>query len=447
MRNLDPVLSRYFTLRSVTQGTEYPINEIRYRDNHNGLLELSLNTGLLRKSISRSRLEERYKTAEWPYLSGVWRYHEFLLPVHTRDIITKPEGNTNLYPVGASEQNGFRKVGEYAGIDRLYLKHEGENPTGSFKDRGMTTGMTMAHLYDAPAVACASTGNTSAALASYAALAGKKAFVFIPEGKIAFGKLSQSLAYGAVTIQINGDFDMAMKLVEEVCNKRSIYLLNSVNPFRIEGQKTIAFEIIQQRNWEVPDWIVVPAGNLGNTSAIGKGLKEMYETGLIDRIPRIASIQTEGSNPFYLSYQDNFINQYTVTAETIATAIKIGNPVSYEKAKQVILDTDGVVSQVSDQEIVDAKAQVDAAGIGCEPASAASVAGLKKLVSEGVIKSTETVCCVLTGHVLKDPDTTVSYHMKTLKGLQSTFASSIHTVDPTYTSVEKIIGKILANRI
>jgi threonine synthase len=341
--------------------------------------------------------------------SGVWRYRELILPVPESYAVSRPEGNTSLYPVGIENcgpgRSGHRQIGVYAGLERLFIKHEGENPTGSFKDRGMTVGVTMAHLLGAKAVACASTGNTSASLASYAAQAGIPSIVFLPAGKVAGGKLAQTMAHGARMVQIAGDFDAAMHLVEQACNELGIYLLNSLNPFRIEGQKAIGFEILHQLDWQAPDWLVLPAGNLGNTSALGKAFRQAYELRLISHIPRIASIQASGANPFYRSYQQGFAKRETVQADTIATAIKIGNPVSYTRARRVIETCDGVVEEVSDAEILDAKRVIDRSGIGCEPASAATLAGMRKLVARGIIKRDEQVVGVLTGNLLKDSQT------------------------------------------
>jgi threonine synthase len=232
-----------------------------------------------------------------------------------------------------------------------------------------------------------------------------RGIVFLPAGNVAGGKLAQTLAYGATTVQIEGDFDDAMRLVEQVCNELGIYLLNSLNPFRVEGQKAIGFEILQQLDWEAPDWIVLPAGNLGNTSAIGKALRQAYQLSLISHMPRFASIQAEGANPFYRSFMQNFAVRESVHAETLASAIKIGNPVSYTRARRVIEETNGIVEQVSDDEILAAKAVIDRAGIGCEPASAATLAGVRKLVGRGVIKRDERVVGVLTGNMLKDSKT------------------------------------------
>jgi threonine synthase len=341
--------------------------------------------------------------------SGVWRYRELILPAPPEQVISHPEGNTSLYPVGLENcgtgRIGHRQIGAYAGLERFSLKHEGENPTGSFKDRGMTVGVTMAHLLGASAVACASTGNTSASLAAYAAQAGMRAIVFLPAGNVAGGKLAQSLAYGAQTVQIEGDFDDAMRLVEQVCNELGIYLLNSLNPFRVEGQKAIGFEILQQLGWQAPDWLVLPAGNLGNTSAIGKAFRQAYQLSLINQIPRMASIQAAGANPFYRSFKQGFARRESVQADTVASAIRIGNPVSYTRARRVIEESGGIVEEVTDAEILEAKAVIDRAGIGCEPASATTLAGVRKLVARGVIKRDERVVGVLTGTLLKDSKT------------------------------------------
>jgi threonine synthase len=343
--------------------------------------------------------------------SGVWRYRELILPVPEQSIVSRPEGNTGLYSVGSENAGaayaGFRQIGLFAGLERCFLKHEGENPTGSFKDRGMTVGVTMANLLGASTVACASTGNTSASLASYAAQAGMRSIVFLPIGNVATGKLAQSLAYGATTIQINGDFDDAMRLVEQVCNELGVYLLNSLNPFRIEGQKAIGFELLQQLDWQEPDWLVLPAGNLGNTSAIGKAFRQAHQLGLIEHMPRIAAIQAAGANPFYRSFIQGFSKQEQVQAHTVATAIKIGNPVSYIRARRVIEESDGIVEEVSDDEILAAKDVIDRSGIGCEPASAAALAGMRKLVARGIIKRDACVVGILTGHLLKDGQTGV----------------------------------------
>jgi threonine synthase len=286
------------------------------------------------------------------------------------------------------------------------------NPTGSFKDNGMTTGVTQALRLGATAVACASTGNTSASMAAYAARAGLRALVFIPADQVAYGKLSQALEYGATVVEIEGNFDDAMRIVREIAEETEIYLLNSINPFRLEGQKTIAIELIEQCAWQPPDWIVLPGGNLGNSSAFGKAIHELAELGFIKRVPRLAVIQAEGASPFYELFAsiDHLAFRAQARPATLATAIRIGNPVSWKKALRAIQRTDGVVERVSEQELADAKAMIGRDGVGCEPASAATLAGIKKLVAAGVIKATDDVAAVLTGNLLKDPTYTVAYH-------------------------------------
>jgi len=349
----------------------------------------------------RARFDRRLHADPAVEGSGVWRFRELLLPGRGLHV-THPEGNTSQYRREA--------VSRYTGLDDIALKHEGENPTGSFKDRGMTVAATQAVRAGATAVACASTGNTSASMAAYAAQAGVPALVFVPRGKVAAGKLAQALAYGARTLLVRGDFDECLRLVREASDALGIALLNSINPWRLEGQKTIVWELLQQRRWEPPDWIVVPAGNLGNTSAFGKAFREARELGLIERVPRIASIQARGASPFYRSYRTGFKKRFVVHAETVATAIRIGNPASHDRAVRAIRETRGVVAVVSDREILEAKAVVDAAGIGCEPASAAAVAGARRLRREGVIRKGASVVAILTGNILKDPGAVMSFH-------------------------------------
>lgn len=337
------------------------------------------------------------------YRSGVWRYHELVLPLAADHIVTRQEGNTPLYSIGMSAYSGWRRIGAYAGVEGpFYLKHEGTNPTGSFKDRGMTAGISVARALGARAVACASTGNTSAALAAYAAQAGLPALVFLPAGKVASGKLAQTLAFGARLIEVDDDFDEAMRQVEVVANELGIYLLNSINPYRLAGQRTIAYELLQQLGWQAPDWVVLPAGNLGNISAIGAGLLHAYALGLIERIPRIAAVQAAGANPFFRSFTQGWREIHPIRPHTRASAINIGAPVSHLRARAVIEATNGVVTEVTDEEIVAAKACIDQAGIGCEPASAAALAGARRLVGAGIIARDSAAVLILTGHILKD---------------------------------------------
>jgi threonine synthase len=335
--------------------------------------------------------------------SGVWRFREIVLP-SADSVVSHPEGNTPLLHRVALDR--------WAGVEHLLLKHEGHNPTGSFKDRGMTVGVTQAKRIGAAAVACASTGNTSASLAAYAAQAGLPALVLVPLGGVSAGKLAQTLAYGARTLLVRGDFDDCLRLIEEASTRLGVYLLNSVNPFRIEGQKTIILELLQQLGWESPDWIVLPAGNLGNTAAFGKAIREARQWGLISRLPRLVAVQAEGAAPFARSFAEGFAQRHRVKAETVATAIKIGDPASYERAVRAITETDGLVLAVSDAELLEAKAAIDASGVGCEPASAVTLAGLRKLVSTGAVKPEDRVVAILTGHILKDPGLLLQYHQE-----------------------------------
>ncbi len=325
---------------------------------------------------------------------GVWAYRELINSgLKPERIITRGEGSTKLYT--------HENVSEWTGVRNLYMKHEGENPTGSFKDRGMTVAISEALRLGASETICASTGNTSASAASYSALAGMRSSVMIPEGGISVSKLSQAISYGARIISVPGDFDLAMSRVQELSLSESrYYILNSINPWRIEGQKTIAFEIMEELR--SCDFISLPAGNLGNTSAIGKALVELRSMGFIEEIPRIVSVQAEGASPFYNLWAGKHDHLVPVKADTIASAIRIGNPVNWEKALRAIRETDGLVVKVTDSEIMSAKRTIDRSGIGCEPASAASVAGVRKLKDEGTIDTSDRVVTILTGHILKD---------------------------------------------
>ncbi|OGV32341.1 MAG: threonine synthase [Lentisphaerae bacterium GWF2_45_14] len=421
-------------LECVRCSKNYDINKIRYLCDCGGVLDVKHDLSAIDGKKLKQTWENRWGLKRGIESSGVWRYKELIFDAPDDKIVTRQEGNTRLYPAG--------KAGKYAGIKNFLLKHEGENPTGSFKDRGMTCGSTAAMVFGARCVACASTGNTSASMASYAATCGLKSVIFIPSGKIAYGKLAQALAYGGITLQIEGNFDDAMTLVQEVCSELNIYLLNSINPFRIEGQKAIGFEILQQLDWNVPDWFVIPGGNLGNNSALSKGLQELYTLGIINKIPRIAVIQAEGANPLYSMWKNGSPFKAVKDPDTIATAIKIGNPVSWEKSLRGIAWTNGVVEQVTEQEIMDAKAMVDAAGIGAEPASCCSVAGAKKLVESGVISPDASVVGILTGNVLKDPDAVIGYHKDELrdKGIKGTFANKPFNIKANLAAVKEALS-------
>jgi threonine synthase len=381
-------------------------------------------------------------TAAMLDFSGVWRFRD-LLPFfrNASEIVTIGEGRTNLQ---RADQLA-RAIGFAPGS--LFLQYEGYNPSGSFKDNGMTAAFTHARMVGAKAVACASTGNTSAALAVYGSLTGMRCFVFIGEGKIAYGKLSQSLDYGAATLQVAGDFDACLARVRHIAEhvpQAGLYLMNSVNPFRLEGQKSIMYRILEGLDWRVPDWIVVPGGNLGNCSAFGKAFMELRALGLIQKVPRLAIIQAKGArtldrvvNELGIAWSGGAgltgvwdeagvareyarMDEHNERARTIATAIEINRPVNLPKALRALWAMNGVVRSVDDHCIAEHKAMVGRYGFGCEPASACSVAGARILRREGVIKDGETVACVLTGHQLKDPDVTVGYHTGRAMGKAST---------------------------
>ena len=390
-----------------------------------GLLDVAYDWNRLQVPDSMRYFQSKWARRNEPLCrSGVWRFYELLPFAPPEKVVTIGEGQTML----RSSDGVAKYVGVNAGC--LFLEYEGLNPSGSFKDNGMTAAFTHAHAIGAKRAACASTGNTSASLALYCGVSKlMQAVIFIGSGKISYGKLSQALDYGALTIQIAGDFDDAMQRVREVSEQLGIYLVNSVNPFRLEGQKTIMYRVLESLDWQVPDWIVVPGGNLGNSSAFGKAFMELRELGLIDRTPRLAVINAAGANTLHELfevrgqrwnmgrvdqqategyYQE--LDQSDRRASTIASAIEINRPVNYQKCLRALHVCDGVVREVTDQQILDAKSQVGANGLGCEPASAASVAGAKLLRVEGVIAPSDRVACVLTGHQLKDPTATVAYH-------------------------------------
>ncbi len=355
--------------------------------------------------------------------SGVWRFRELLNFCGDEHKVSIGEGQTILQ----QNDNVAKHVDMADGC--LYLQYEGLNPSGSFKDNGMSAAFSHAMMVGAKSCACASTGNTSASVALYAHHCGLKCTVFIGSGRIAFGKLSQAMDYGAQTIQIRGDFDDCMRQVQDVCTRLGLYLLNSLNPFRLEGQKTIMYRILEQMGWEAPDWIIVPGGNLGNSSAFGKAFGELKELGLIERIPRMAIINATGAdtltdlvNNKKLVWNGGEVNQGVIdeyyadltarnfSPHTCASAIEISRPVNLKKCLRAIDICKGIVLAVSDDEIRDAKAVIGKYGLGCEPASAATIAGLKHLRADGTIGADERIACVLTGHLLKDPDLTVNYH-------------------------------------
>lgn len=375
-------------IRCVSCGEEYNNDDVIYTCEKCGsVLELVPESVDVDKSIFDGRKDT------------LWKYKEFI-PVDENKIVTLEEGGTPFCKCD--------KLGDELGIN-LYVKVEGSNPTGSFKDRGMTVGMTKAMELGVHTVGCASTGNTSASLAAYAARAGLRCIVFLPSGKVALGKLAQAMFHGAEVISINGNFDEALEAMTALALEKHLYLLNSINPFRLEGQKTIGYEILHSLGWESPDRIILPVGNAGNISAIWKGVSEFYDAGFVDSKPMMTGIQAEGACPITNAFRKKSREIEPIeNPETVATAIRIGAPVSYTKALNAIYDSNGFSETVSDEEILSAqKLLARTEGIGVEPASAASIAGLKKLVEMGEIDKGETVTCVVTGHLLKDPNTAI----------------------------------------
>ena len=396
--------------------TKYSIDEIVYFCKKCG--------DILEIKFDYKELADRLVESNW--LSkplSVWRYRDFM-PIHeSTKLITLNEGGTGLHRSD--------RLGAELGLKNLYVKNEGENPTGSFKDRGMTMGVTKAVELGARHVICASTGNTSASLAAYAARAGIRCTVLIPSGKIAYGKLSQAMIHGAKVLQVRGNFDQALEFVLKLAEKhKSIYLLNSINPFRIEGQKSLGFEICEQLDNQAPDRIVIPVGNAGNISAVWKGLTEFYKLGYIKKLPKMTGIQAAGSAPIAQAIKVGS-NKITPVEhpETIATAIRIGAPVSWKKAVTAIRESNGTAETVTDEEILDAQkilARIE--GIFVEPASASSIAGLKKLLKSGVIGKDEHIVCITTGHGLKDPDTAIRQSEKPIE------------VDAEMSAIENALG-------
>ncbi|HWQ53084.1 MAG TPA: threonine synthase [Bryobacteraceae bacterium] len=403
----------------------YPITEVIYNcPQCGGLLEAAYaRTTTPAEELKRTWRERRTSNAPLDQ-SGVWRYRETIPFLDDYSaVVTLREGNTPLLDAPRAAQ--------YGGLDRLVFKHQGFNPTGSFKDNGMTCGAAQARRLGMKRVACVSTGNTSASMAAYASAGGLDPIIFIPNGNISYGKLAQALEYGARTFQVEANFDQILALVRTLAERLGIYLLNSINPFRIEGQKTIMFEMMDQRDWNPPDWVVLPGGNLGNVSAFGKGLREMRDLGLIKKLPRLAVVQAAGSAPFYHLFHsaDRSALHAVGHPETLATAIKIGDPISWPKALHEVTCSGGTVEQASEQEIADAKAVIGRCGIGCEPASAATLAGIRKLRTAGTIPRDADVVAVLTGNVLKDPDYIFRYHTGALEApggaqIQPTFGNA-----------------------
>jgi len=365
-----------------------------------GLLDVQCDFQRIDSASLRALWQQRKTSSALIDQSGVWRFRELLpfVPEGTK-VVSLSEGRTPLIEVN--------RTGEWAGGVRLAIKHQGNNPTGSFKDLGMTACITQASILGSRVTACASTGNTSASMAAYAARAGMKAVVFVPFGKISTAKLAQALEFGSVVIEMGDNFDQAFGMLRELTDELGLYLVNSLNPFRLEGQKTIVFEILEQRDWRVPDYLVLPGGNLGNVSAVGKGLQELSQLGLIDKLPRLVVVQAEGASPFYTLIASGADEIVPIQPRTEASAIRIGNPVNWKKALRALRLTEGLCESVTDEQIFEAKAALAKDGVGCEPASAASVAGVRKLARAGKIEDGADVVAVLTGHQLKDPEISI----------------------------------------
>jgi threonine synthase len=383
----------------------------------------------------------RIRTNEWPYGSGVWGKKEWICPqVDDENVVSMYEGHSNSF--------WAQRLGEQIELPDLWIKLCGNSHTGSFKDLGMTVLISVVKQMIADgvtirAVACASTGDTSAALAAYSAAAGIPAIVLLPRGKVSIEQLIQPIANGVTVLSLDTDFDGCMQIVQQLTQDATIYLANSMNSLRMEGQKTVAIEIVQQFDWEVPDWVIIPAGNLGNVSAIGKGFLMMKDLGLVDQLPRIACAQTERANPFYLSYRNGFQSLEPVTAQpTLASAIQIGNPVSYERAVKTMQAFDGIVEQVSEDELANASAKSDLTGFYACPHTGTALAALFKLVDKGLITSEQRVIVVSTAHGLKFSRFKVDYHNQQLDAVQEKYANPPLELPADYSTVLKTIEEI-----
>ncbi|MED4134121.1 threonine synthase [Priestia megaterium] len=379
------------------------------------------------KRLFNERLSERMT----PYASGVWRYKELIFPELPEEcIVTKYEGNTGLYT--------HQLIQDYIGMRKIYLKAQSENPSGSFKDNGMTVAVSHGKSLGYKKFTCTSTGNTSSSLAMYASIGNSDSYIFVPNKDISMNKVLQTIAYGAHVFSIPGTYDDGIEFLEKYSEDLGLYVCNSINPFRIEGQKSIIYEIAQYLNWNLPDWIVVPGGALSNATALGKGLHDLFTLGLIDKLPRIAIIQAEGASPFH-QMMDQKMKELIpeLSPYTRASALNIGNPPSWKKAKYALRETNGITASVSDTEILNAKAIIDRSGIGCEPASAATVAGLKKLVDEKKIDKDETALCILTGNILKDTDALKEYHSE--DNMAATFKNTLQATSLDYKTIQSYI--------
>lgn len=425
-------------------GNRYSIYDVIYRcEDCGGLLDVEHDMDALKDRSAdewKALFDARTRTNAWPYGSGVWGKKEWVLPrVANENVVSMYEGHTNCF--------WAERLGKEIDVPDLWVKQSGNSHTGSFKDLGMTVLVSVVKqmLADGKpirAVACASTGDTSAALAAYAAAADVPAVILLPRGKVSTAQLVQPIANGALVLALETDFDGCMAIVEQLTRDPTIYLANSMNSLRIEGQKTVGIEIVQQFDWEVPDWIVIPAGNLGNVSALGRGLLMMRELGLIDQLPRIACAQAANANPLYLSYLTDFEEYRPVTAQkTSATAIQIGAPVSYERAVKVLKAFNGVVEQATEDELANAAARADRVGLYCGPQTGVALAALFKLVQRGKIRSDDRVVVISTAHGLKFTRFKVDYHEQQLEGVVSRHANPPVKLPPDLDAVNAAIDQ------
>ena len=426
----------------------YPLNEIVYACRScGGLLEVRHDIDALRHRSPYAWMklfDQRYMRTEFPFGSSVWGKKELVCPaVADENVVSMYEGGSNLF--------WAERLGRQLGVEDLWVKQCGNSHTGSFKDLGMTVLVSMVKqmIVDGqaiPAIACASTGDTSAALAAYGAAAGIPVVVLLPQDKVSLSQLIQPLANGATTLSLRTDFDGCMRLVRRICQAESIYLANSMNSLRIEGQKTVAIELVQQDDWTVPDWVIVPGGNLGNVSALGKGFAEMMEMGIVDRLPRIAVAQAANANPLYRSYQNNFERFEPQSAQTtLASAIQIGDPVSHERAVRTLRKFDGVVEQASEDELADASARADRTGLFTCPHTGVALAALTKLVDRKVIEKGDKVLVISTAHGLKFPNFKIDYHEDKLRelGVCPRHTNRPIEVGPDYDEVRGAVMKAL----
>ena len=421
---------------------KFPIDEIIYRCPDTGsLLEVAHDMEALKKHDStywKDLFDSRYRRQSWPYGSGVWGKKEWVVPfIDDKNIVSMYEGSTNLFWAD--------RYGKQIGVEDLWIKMCGNSHTGSFKDLGMTVLVSaVKQLIDngneIKAVACASTGDTSAALSAYCAAAGPKSIVFLPKNKVSVAQLVQPLANGATVLSIDSDFDGCMKIVQEVCKKNNIYLANSINSLRIEGQKTISIELCQQFDWEVPDWVIIPGGNLGNISALGKGFLMLRDLGLIDKLPRLVCAQAQNANPLYLSYLKDFKSFEPVSAKTtLANAIQIGDPVSVNKAIKILKEFDGIVEQSSEDELASSTAKVDLTGTFNCPHTGVAISVFEKLVKNKTIKKSDKVVIISTAHGLKFVDSKIDYHLEKLTGISNTYSNLPINVDNSIDDVMKVL--------